>query len=94
MDKKVQIGGYATIIGSKNYPEGDAEKLLEAPEGYHAELKVNVPASIQGKLKKNAKTGSLACYFAIKSSDCEIVIVPDKEKSPNVDKTKLAASLM
>jgi hypothetical protein len=94
MSEKLQISGWATVINSKKYSEEDCKKILEAPEGYHAELKFNISNSMQGKLKRNKNTGSIACHFAVKTSDCEVVIVPDKDKKGEDSLKKSAESLL
>ena len=95
MEKKVQLTGNATILGSKNLPADVINKMLEAPEGSHAEIQINVPATmLHGKLRTSA-AGNLTCCFALKADNFEVVIVPDKKEAgaePDLD--ALAESLM
>jgi hypothetical protein len=94
--RKVQLTGNATLVGSKNFPAEVTDKMLEAPEGHHAEVQVSVPATmLRGKLRQSS-AGNLTCCFALKADNFEVVIVPDKSKETNAepDLEALAASLM
>ncbi len=93
--KKVQVTGSATIIGSKSLSTEVFDKMLEAPEGQHAELLVKFPvgAILKGEAKKS-KSGNITCRFAIKSDNYEIVIVPDKAEKKEVNLDELTASLL